>query len=93
MEIEETFFEFIPKNTEIISEEEKKKIYEKLFEELDDQEEVKDIYSTINFNFNNNKNMKILGFDPGTKRLGHGLINCSKNKMKLLNMVVFNQNH
>lgn len=47
-EIEETSFEFIPKNTEIISEEEKK-IYEKLFEELDDQEEVKDIYSTIEF--------------------------------------------
>ncbi len=28
--------------------------------------------------------MKILGFDPGTKRLGHGLINCSQNKIEVI---------
>jgi len=47
-EIEDASFEFIPKNIENISDEERN-IYEKLFNELDDQEEVKDIYSSIDF--------------------------------------------
>ncbi len=47
-EIEDASFEFIPKNIENISDEERN-IYEKLFDELDDQEEVKDIYSSIDF--------------------------------------------
>jgi len=44
----ETSLDFIPKNTQNISTEEKE-IYEKLFDELDEQAEVKDIYSTVVF--------------------------------------------
>ncbi|MCX8015789.1 MAG: YebC/PmpR family DNA-binding transcriptional regulator [Patescibacteria group bacterium] len=44
----EASLDFIPKNIETISDEEKN-IYEKLFDELDEQAEVKDIYSTIEF--------------------------------------------
>ncbi|MGB9847708.1 MAG: YebC/PmpR family DNA-binding transcriptional regulator [Minisyncoccia bacterium] len=44
----EASLDFIPKNTEKISDEEKN-IYENLFEELDEQAEVKDIFSTIEF--------------------------------------------
>jgi len=44
----ESSLDFIPKNIEKISEDEKA-IYEKLFDELDDQSEVKDIFSTIEF--------------------------------------------
>jgi transcriptional/translational regulatory protein YebC/TACO1 len=44
----ESSLDFIPKNIEKISEDEKE-IYEKLFDELDDQSEVKDIFSTIEF--------------------------------------------
>lgn len=47
-QILEASLDFIPKNIEKISEEEKN-IYEKLFDELDEQAEVKDIYSTIEF--------------------------------------------
>jgi len=44
----ESSLDFIPKNIETISEEERI-IYEKLFEELDEQADVKDIFSTIEF--------------------------------------------
>lgn len=44
----EASLDFIPKNIEKISDEEKN-IYENLFEELDEQAEVKDIFSTIEF--------------------------------------------
>lgn len=45
---EEPIIEFIPKTTEKISEEEKK-IYENLFEALDNQNEVEEIYSNLEF--------------------------------------------
>ena len=44
----EASLDYIPKNPEQIAPEEKD-IYEKLFNELDEQSEVKDIYSTIEF--------------------------------------------
>jgi len=44
----EASLDYIPKNPEKISQEEKE-IYEKLFDELDEQSEVKDIFSTIEF--------------------------------------------
>lgn len=48
MEISETSLDFIPKTSEKISEEERG-AYEKLFEALDDQQDVEEIYSNIEF--------------------------------------------
>jgi len=48
MEISETSLDFIPKTSEKISEEERG-AYEKLFEALDEQQDVEEIYSNIEF--------------------------------------------
>jgi len=48
MEISETSLDFISKTSEKISEEERE-AYEKLFEALDDQQDVEEIYSNIEF--------------------------------------------
>lgn len=48
MEISETSLDFIPKTSEKISEEERE-AYEKLFEALDEQQDVEEIYSNIEF--------------------------------------------